>query len=104
MYEEFLSRHMKCARRAVDNDCLAKYANIAPKELLALWQEVGLGTFCNGLFRLLPPEEFIFWDDAYLGEPEQFKLQILFMITAFGDIFVWVNDTYMNEVTKPANA
>ena len=42
-------------------------------------------------------EKFIFWDNAYIGEPGQFKPQIPFMITAFGDIFVWVNDTYMNE-------
>lgn len=97
MYEKFLSQNTECTRQVADNAFLAKYANIAPKELLALWQEVGFGTFYNGLFRLLPPEEFIFWDDAYLGEPEQITSQIPFMITAFGDIFVWVDDTYLNE-------
>lgn len=97
MYEKFLSLNTECIRQVADNAFLAKYANIAPKELLALWQEVGFGTFCNGLFRLLPPEEFIFWDNAYIGEPGQFKSQIPFMITAFGDIFVWANDTFINE-------
>lgn len=97
MYEKFLSQNMECERQVVDDAFLAKYADIAPKELITLWQEVGFGTFYNGLFRLLPPEEFIFWDDAYIGESGQIKPQIPFMITAFGDIFVWVYDTCLNE-------
>ena len=97
MYEKFLSQHMECARQVADDAFLAKYANTAPKELITLWQEVGFGTFYNGLFRLLPPEEFIFWDDAYIGESGQIKPQIPFMITAFGDIFVWIYDTCLNE-------
>jgi len=97
MYEKFLSQNTECIRQVADNAFLAKYANIAPKELLALWQEVGFGTFCNGLFRLLPPEKFIFWNNAYIGEPGQIISQIPFMITAFGDIFVRINDTSINE-------
>lgn len=97
MYEKFLSQNMKCERQVADDAFLAKYADIAPKELITLWQEVGFGTFYNGLFRLLPLEEFIFWDDAYIGESGQIKPQIPFMITAFGDIFVWVYDTCLNE-------
>lgn len=97
MYEKFLSQNMECERQVVDDAFLAKYADIAPKELITLWQEVGFETFYNGLFRLLPPEEFIFWDDAYIGESGQIKPQIPFMITAFGDIFVWVYDTCLNE-------
>ncbi|EKU91468.1 T6SS immunity protein Tdi1 domain-containing protein [Bacteroides oleiciplenus] len=97
MYEKFLSQNMECERQVADDAFLAKYANTAPKELITLWQEVGFGTFYNGLFRLLPPEEFIFWNDAYIGESGQIKPQIPFMITAFGDIFVWVYDTCLNE-------
>lgn len=97
MYERFLSQNMECERQVTDDAFLAKYANTAPKELITLWQEVGFGTFYNALFRLLPPEEFIFWDDAYIGESGQIKPQIPFMITAFGDIFVWVYDTCLNE-------
>ena len=58
MYEKFLSQNMECIRQVADNAFLAKYAHIAPKELLALWQEVGLGIFCNGLFRIINPEEY----------------------------------------------
>ena len=97
MYEKFLSQNMECERQVADDTFFAKYANTAPKELITLWQEVGFGTFYNGLFRLLSPEEFIFWDDAYIGESGQIKPQIPFMITAFGDIFVWVYDTCLNE-------
>ena len=97
MYERFLNQNIDCKRQVADGAFLAKYADIAPKELITLWQEVGFGTFYNGLFRLLPPEEFIFWDDAYIGESGQIKPQIPFMITAFGDIFVWIYDTCLNE-------
>ena len=97
MYEKFLSQNIDCTRQIADGAFLAKYADIVPKELITLWQEVGFGTFCNGLFRLLPPEKFIFWDNAYIGESGQIKSQIPFMITAFGDIFVWVYDTCLNE-------
>lgn len=97
MYEKFLSQNIDCTRQIADDAFLAKYADIVPKELITLWQEVGFGTFYNGLFRLLPPEKFIFWDNAYIGESGQIKSQIPFMITAFGDIFVWIYDTCLNE-------
>ncbi|WP_294562441.1 T6SS immunity protein Tdi1 domain-containing protein [uncultured Bacteroides sp.] len=97
MYEKFLSQNIDSTRQVADDAYLAKYNDIAPKELITLWQEVGFGTFYNGLFRLLPPEEFIFWNDSYIGESGQITSQIPFMITAFGDIFVWVYDVCLNE-------
>lgn len=84
---------MECARQVVDRAFLAKYANTTPKELVTLWQEVGLGTFCNGLFRIVSPDDYQDFVDTYIEDKERyFEYSFPFMTTAFGDIFVWVKD------------
>ena len=49
MYEEFLEKSLNSKRQAVDDTFIAKYADLSYPELNTLWQEVGLGSFCNGL-------------------------------------------------------
>lgn len=98
MYEEFLSQNMECARKAVDKAFIAKYANIAPKELVTLWNEVGLGIFCNGLFRIVSPDDYQDFVDTYIEDKERyFEYSLPFMTTAFGDAFVWVKDIFQNR-------
>ena len=36
MYEKFLSQNMECERQVADDAFLAKYVDIAPKELITL--------------------------------------------------------------------
>ena len=50
MYEEFLEKSLNSKRQAVDDTFIAKYADLSYPELNTLWQEVGLGSYCNGLF------------------------------------------------------
>lgn len=98
MYEKFLSQNIDCARQVVDNAFLAKYANKAPKELITLWQEVGLGIFGDGLFRIVPPDDYQDFVDTYIEDREKyFEYLLPFMTTAFGDIFVWVKDIFQNR-------
>lgn len=98
MYDEFLSQNMECARQAVDKAFIAKYANIAPKELVTLWNEVGLGIFCNGLFRIVSPDDYQDFVDTYIEDKERyFEYSLPFMTTAFGDVFVWVKDIFQNR-------
>lgn len=98
MYEEFLSQNIDCARQVVDEAFLAKYANKAPKELITLWQEVGLGTFGDGLFRIVSPDDYQDFVDTYIEDREKyFEYLLPFMTTAFGDIFVWVKDICQNR-------
>lgn len=98
MYEEFLSQNIECARQAVDKAFLAKYANTTPKELVTLWQEVGLGIFSKGLFRIVSPDDYQFFVDTYIEDKERyFEYSLPFMTTAFGDIFVWVKDICQNR-------
>lgn len=98
MYEKFLSLNTECARQAVDKAFIAKYANIAPKELVTLWQEVGLGIFCNGVFRIVSPDDYQDFVDTYIEDKERyFEYSLPFMTTAFGDVFVWVKDIFQNR-------
>lgn len=93
MYEDFLNRNKDCVTQAVDDAFLARYSDKAPKELLMLWQEVGLGIFCNGLFRIVSPDDYQDFVDTYIEDRERyFEYSLPFMTTAFGDIFVWVKD------------
>lgn len=98
MYEEFLSQNIDCARQVADDAFLAKYANKAPKELITLWQEVGLGIFGDGLFRIVSPDDYQDFVDTYIEDREKyFEYLLPFMTTAFGDIFVWVKDVFQNR-------
>lgn len=98
MYEEFLNQNINCARQVADDAFLVKYASKAPKELITLWQEVGLGTFGDGLFRIVPPNDYQDFVDTYIEDREkQFEYSLPFMTTAFGDIFVWVKDIFQNR-------
>lgn len=98
MYEKFLSQNMECARQVADDTFLAKYADIAPKELITLWNEVGLGIFCNGLFRIVSPDDYQDFVDTYIEDKERyFEYSLPFMTTAFGDVFVWVKDIFQNR-------
>lgn len=98
MYEKFLSLNTECAWQAVDKAFIAKYANTAPKELVTLWQEVGLGIFCNGVFRIVSPDDYQDFVDTYIEDKERyFEYSLPFMTTAFGDVFVWVKDIFQNR-------
>ncbi len=50
MYEKFLDKSLNSTRQTVDDTFIAKYANAVSEQIIELWKEVGLGTFCDGLF------------------------------------------------------
>lgn len=96
MYEKFLERNTDCIRQTVDDAFIAKYADIAPENLIALWKEAGLGMFCDGLFRIINPEEFQDFADEYNSD-SFYKTALPFMVTAFGDIFAYVNHSIIGD-------
>lgn len=52
MYERFLELNTGYTQQTVNDAFIAQYADIAPESLTTLWEEVGLGIFCNGLSRI----------------------------------------------------
>lgn len=89
MYERFLEQNTVCTKQTVSNALIVEYSNIVPESLITLWQEVGFGIFCNGLFRVINPADYQEFVNQYY-QREYNERAIPFMITAFGDIFVYV--------------
>jgi hypothetical protein len=96
MYEEFLEKSLNNKRQAVDDTFIAKYADLSYPELNILWQEVGLGSYCNGLFKLINPSDY---QDVINScyEKEDDKSFLPFMCTAFGDVFAYVKNPRLNN-------
>ena len=96
MYEEFLEKSLNSMKQAVDDAFIAKYADLSYPELNTLWQEVGLGSYCNGLFKLINPSDY---QDAlnscYVMDYD--KSFLPFMCTAFGDVFAYVENQKLNN-------
>lgn len=96
MYEEFLEKSLNNKRQAVDDTFIVKYADLSYPELNILWQEVGLGSYCNGLFKLINPSDY---QDVINScyEKEDDKSFLPFMCTAFGDVFAYVKNPKLNN-------
>ena len=96
MYEEFLEKSLNNKRQAVDDTFIVKYADLSYPELNILWQEVGLGSYCNGLFKLINPSDY---QDVINScyEKEDDKSFLPLMCTAFGDVFAYVKNPRLNN-------
>lgn len=55
MYDKFLDKSLNSTRQTIDDTFIAKYANAVSEQIIELWKEVGLGTFCDGFSELLTP-------------------------------------------------
>lgn len=96
MYEKFLEKSLNSTRQMVDAAFIAQYANVVSEKIIELWKEVGLGAFCDGLFRIIEPDKYqAIVDDCYpmagVGSATPF------MTTAFGDIFAYVKDSGIGD-------
>ena len=58
MYEKFLEKNLNSIRQAVDDTFIAKYADLSYTELTTLWQEVGLGSYCDGMLKIINPSYY----------------------------------------------
>ena len=57
MYENFLEKNLNSIRQAIDDSFIAKYADLSYAELTTLWQEVGLGSYCDGMIKIINPSD-----------------------------------------------
>ena len=58
MYENFLEKNLNSIRQAIDDSFIAKYADLSYAELTTLWQEVGLGSYCDGMIKIINPSDY----------------------------------------------
>lgn len=96
MYENFLEKNLNSIRQAVDDTFIAKYADMSYAGLTTLWQEAGLGSYCNGMLKIINPSDY---QDAlnscYVMDYD--KSFLPFMCTAFGDVFAYVKNPKLNN-------
>ena len=96
MYEEFLEKSLNNKRQAVDDTFIAKYADLSYPELNTLWQEVGLGSYCDGMLKIINPSDYQYvLNSCYVMEYD--KSFLPFMCTAFGDVFAYVKNPKLNN-------
>ena len=96
MYEKFLVKNLNSIRQAVDDTFIAKYADLSYPELTTLWQEVGLGSYCDGMLKIINPSDYQdVLNSCYVMEYD--KSFLPFMCTAFGDVFAYVKNPKLNN-------
>ena len=96
MYENFLEKNINSIRQTVDDAFIAKYADLSYPELTTLWQEVGLGSYCNGMLKIINPSDYQdVLNTCYIMDYD--KSFLPFMCTAFGDVFAYVKNSRLKN-------
>ena len=74
----------------VSPETIKKYEDLLPPEWLEFWKEYGYGSFMNGYFRVIAPEEY---EDFFRESVLKLRNEEAFpvMITAFGDVIAFIS-------------
>ena len=96
MYEIFLEKNFNSIRQTVDDAFISQYADLSYPELTTLWQEVGLGSYCNGMLKIINPSDYQdVLNSCYIMDYD--KSFLPFMCTAFGDVFAYVKNSRLKN-------
>lgn len=63
-----------------------KYADNIPNEIMDLWKNYGFGTFMQGYFKSVNPDDY---KDILRQCSERYKDAVVLFTTAMGDLIVW---------------
>lgn len=75
----------------VPEEVIAKYEGKIPEPFIDIWENYGFGTFLEGYFKIINPDDYIdFVEKAYFV-----KGAIPLLATALGDIIVWERGEYL---------
>jgi hypothetical protein len=73
----------------VDETTIIKYKNLIPKELIEAWKTFGYGTFMNGFFKMINPDEYsTLVKDSYIRNEGTIPI----FTTSMGDIILFEMD------------
>lgn len=79
----------------VDDELIQKYKDLLPPEIISLWQNHGFGTFHNGYFKVIDPDDYqALLESSYFNGNNA----IAIFATAFGDLLVWEDNEYVAMV------
>ena len=92
MYEMFLFNSVNSKiTQNVNEEFILKYSDYSCEQLNSLWKEVGLGSYYNGLFKIIEPNDLKdIINQCYIMDDDESLLP--FMCTAFGDVFAYVKN------------
>ena len=92
MYEMFLFNSVNSKiTQNVNEEFILKYSDYSCEQLNSLWKEVGLGSYYNGLFKVIEPNDLKdIINQCYIMDDDESLLP--FMCTAFGDVFAYVKN------------
>lgn len=97
MFERFLENSLNTIRvKGLTDIELNQYEGKVPNDLIKLWKEVGFGIFCDGLLRIVPPTDYLgIIDDVYYRD---YNISLIpFLVTAFGDVFVYIKNKQIDD-------
>lgn len=86
--DDFINRNKDTYIKISDvpSEIIKKYKNIAPDELIHIWEQMGFGIYENGFLQIINPDEYMF---VYEYIDLMLEPTILWGITALGDILAW---------------
>lgn len=85
-------------RGDVEEETIEKYQKYVSDEVLYIWKNYGYGSFCNGFFRLINPDEYM---DSFQRSFDMLDRYIPVMTTGMGDIIVQLYYSKGLEVYMP---
>lgn len=78
----------------VSEEIIVKYEGKIPDRFVEIWKHYGLGSFMQGYFKVIDPDNYI----EFVRESYFEKNCIPLLITAFGDIIVWEREKYLSII------
>ena len=75
----------------IPEEVIAKYEGKIPGQFVEIWKDCGLGTFMQGYFKVINPDDYI----EFVRESYFEKNCIPLLITALGDIIVWERNEFI---------
>ncbi|WP_137790900.1 T6SS immunity protein Tdi1 domain-containing protein [Bacillus sp. E(2018)] len=75
----------------VSNEIIERYKENVPNEIIALWRKYGFGSFMQGYFKSVNPDEF---KGILEHSSKRYKDAIVLFATGMGDLLIW-SDGYV---------
>ncbi len=75
----------------VPEETIRKYEGKIPEPFVEIWEKYGFGTFQQGYFKVINPDDYV----AFVRESYFEKKCIPLLVTAFGDIIVWERNEFI---------
>lgn len=73
----------------VSTEIIEKYKTLVPEEIIDLWQNYGFGTFMQGYFKSVNPEEYI---DILQKCSQRYTDSVVLFATSMGDLVIWADN------------